>query len=165
MHRWKSQSHGAALRALLVAALLPSPRLARAQGAVDTLPERVVAQVYDALNRCDRAAYYSWFAPVWYHSGMEDTSKAATRRTREEVSREAPRGTWWASCGDTPGKAEEGPITMTRQMVLGPYVVVEEAVRNGLYVLLDIYEVRHGKVVHEWESGDYSRWGRTPAAR
>jgi hypothetical protein len=32
-------------------------------------------------------------------------------------------------------------------------------------VLLDIYEVRRGKVVHEWESRDYSRWSQTPSHR
>lgn len=42
--------------------------------------------------------------------------------------------------------------------MLGPYVVVEEAVMGGCQMILDVYEVRHGKVVHEWESGDYSRW-------
>ncbi len=149
---------------LLAVAFLPLPRLARAQAVADTLPERVVAQVYDAINRCDREAYYSWFAPVWYHSGMEDsTTPATTRHTRDEVSREAPRGTWFSSCRDTPQQAADGPVKATRQIVLGPYVVIEEAVRGGLYLLLDIYEVRHGKVVHEWESQDYSRWNRTPA--
>jgi hypothetical protein len=147
---------------LLAVASLPLAGLARAQAAADTLPERVVAQVYDAINRCDRVAYYSWFAPVWYHSGMEDSSAAATmRQTHDEVSREAPPGTWFSSCRDSPQPAAEGPVRATRQIVLGPYVVIEEAVRDGLYVLLDIYEVRHGKIVHEWESQDYSRWSRS----
>jgi len=29
---------------------------------------------------------------------------------------------------------------------------------DGRHVILDIYEVRGGKVVHQWESGDYARW-------
>ena len=40
--------------------------------------------------------------------------------------------------------------------------MIEEAVKNGRYVLLNIYEVRRGKVVHEWESADYSRRTRPP---
>jgi hypothetical protein len=142
-------------------ALLLLARMARAQAAADTPPERVVAQVYDAINRCDRVAYYSWFAPVWYHSGMEDSSTAATLRTHDELSQAAAPATWFASCGDTPRAQPDGPVEAIRQIVLGPYVVVEEAVMGGRYVLLDIYEVRHGKVVHEWESHDYSRWRQT----
>jgi hypothetical protein len=149
---------------LLAVALLPLARLACAQATADTLPEQVVAQVYDAINRCDRVAFYSLFAPVWYHSGMEDSSApAVTRNTRDEVSRPAAPGTWFSSCKDSPPPAADGPVKATRQMVLGPYVVIEEAVRNGLYVLLDIYEVRQGKIVHEWESQNYSRWSRSPA--
>jgi hypothetical protein len=95
---------------------------------------------------------------------MEDSSTATTtRHTRDEVNREAPPGTWFSSCRNNPQTAADGPVEATRQIVVGPYVVIEEAVRNGLYLLLDIYEVRHGKVVHEWESQDYSRWKRTPA--
>jgi len=45
-----------ALRLLLLIALLPS-RTAYAQAKPDTLPERVIEQVYDAINRCDRAAW------------------------------------------------------------------------------------------------------------
>ena len=147
------------LRLLLAATLLPC--LARAQAAADTLPERVVEQVYDAINRCDRMAYHALFAPVWYHSAMEDSSTAAVRHTREEVSREVPPATWWASCGDTPRTVPDGPVQSIRRIVLGPYVVIEESVRDGRYVLLDIYEVRQGKVVHQWESRDYSSWTQT----
>jgi hypothetical protein len=42
--------------------------------------------------------------------------------------------------------------------VVGPFVVVDEAVMDGRHVILNIYEVRGGKVVHQWESGDDAHW-------
>ena len=50
-------------------------------------------------------------------------------------------------------------------IVLGPYVVDEQGPEDGGYVHLDILEVRHGKIVHEWESDDYSSWSKVPAGR
>jgi hypothetical protein len=150
---------------LFTMALLLLSRPGDAQTAADTLPERVVANIYDAINHCDRKAWYSWFAPVWYHSRMEDSSSGATRRTGDEADRKAAPGTWFASCGDTPRVEADGPVEATRKLVLGPYVVVEEAVMGGRHVILDIYEVRQGKVVHEWESSDYSRWIQSPLPR
>jgi hypothetical protein len=138
-------------------ALLLSPRTAQAQTGADTLPERVVMHIYDAINHCDRAAWYSWFAPVWYHSAMEDAPASATRRTHDEVNRKAAPGTWFASCGDAPRAEADGPVAAVGKLVLGPFVVVEEAVMSGRHVILDIYEVRQGKVVHQWESGDVRR--------
>lgn len=43
-------------------------------------------------------------------------------------------------------------------LVVGPFVVVDEAAMDGRHVILDIYEVRGGKVVHQWESGDDAHW-------
>lgn len=148
---------------LFAAALLAPPRRARAQAATDTLPERVVAQAYDAVNRCDRTAYYSLFAPAWYHSVMEDSSEAATRQTREKAIRELDPKSWWAACGDKPRTASPNPLKMIRRIVLGPYVVDEQGPQGGSYIHLDIFEVRDGKIVHEWESNDYSSWSRIPA--
>ena len=145
-------------RMLLTMALLLLSRPVGAQTAPDTLPERVVAHIYDAINHCDRKAWYSWFAPVWYHSDMEDSSAAVTRRASEEAGRKAEPGTWFASCGDAPRAEASGPVEATRKLVVGPFVVVEEAVVDGRHVILDIYEVRGGKAVHQWESGDYARW-------
>jgi len=155
--------HGSLM--LLLAAALPAlPRLAHAQAAADTLPERVVAQVYDAINR-DRMAFYSLFAPVWYHSVMEDSSKAATRLTRDKALRELDPNSWWASCGDKPRTASPNPLKMFRRIVLGPYVVDEQGPEGGGYLHLDVLEVRHGKIVHEWESNDYSNWSRVPSGQ
>jgi hypothetical protein len=148
---------------LLTPALVALPRLARAQAADDTLPERVVAQAYDAVNRCDRSAYYSLFAPVWYHSVMEDSSEVATRQTRDKAIRELDPKSWWAACGDKPRTASPNPLKMIRRIVLGPYIVDEQGPEGGSLIHLDIFEVRHGKIVHEWESDNYASWNRGPS--
>lgn len=44
-------------------------------------------------------------------------------------------------------------------------MVDEQSVKAGEYVHLDMFEVRGGKIVHEWESDVYSRWRRKPAGR
>jgi hypothetical protein len=150
---------------LLAAALLAVTRPARAQAAADTLPERVVAQAYEAINRCDRGAYYSLFAPVWYHSVMEDSSQAATPQSRGKAIRELDPKSWWATCGDKPRPKEtnRGSYSMIRRIVLGPYVVDEAGPVRGDFVHVDIVEVRHGKIVHEWESDNYASWSRGPS--
>lgn len=132
---------------LLAMAPLALARPAGAQRAADTLPERVVQRAYQAFNRADAAAFYSFFAPLWYHSGMEDSSLAATRRTREDAARELAQ--WWATGGNRTA------VRMLHRIVVGPYVVDEQAVMlpGSRDLHLDIFEVRHGKIVHEWESG------------
>lgn len=121
---------------LTVATVLP--RVASAQTAADTLPERVVDRVYEAINRCDVAAFNSLFAPVVYGSAMEDSTLAPRRRAAQDIS-------GWC-------KPPKVRFKMVHRIVLGPYVVDEQAVVERGASHLDIFEVRGGKVVHEWES-------------
>jgi hypothetical protein len=123
----------------------PTPYAAATQTAADTLPERVVAQAYDAFNRADAAAFFSFFAPTWYHSVMEDTVAGPSRRVREDSSRDLTQH--WANGGTKP------TLKVVRRLVLGPYVVDEQVREPGGTLHLDIFEVRKGKIVHEWESG------------
>jgi hypothetical protein len=127
---------------LLTAATTALPRAGAAQAAPDTLPERVVERTYDAVNRCDAAAYGSFFAPVHYHSIMVDTTRVATRQSRDGVIRDLPH---WC-------KSPKVRFKMIRRIVLGPYVVDEQDVVEQGAAHLDIFEVRNGKIVHEWES-------------
>jgi hypothetical protein len=126
----------------LVMAAGTVPAAAGAQAAADTLPERVVERTYDAVNRCDAAAYGSFFAPVHYHSIMVDTTRVATRQSRDGVIRALPH-----YC-----KSPKVRFKMIRRIVLGPYVVDEQDVVEQGAAHLDIFEVRKGKIVHEWES-------------
>ena len=122
---------------LLTAATTALPRAGAAQAAADTLPERVVDRMYEAINRCDVAAFNALFAPVVYGSAMEDSTVAPRRRSAQDLS--------WC-------KQPKVRFKMIRRIVLGPYVVDEQDVVERGKAHLDIFEVRNGKIVHEWES-------------
>ena len=122
---------------LLLTATAALPRAGAAQAAADTLPERVVDRVYEAINRCDVAAFNSLFAPVVYGSAMEDSTVAPRRRSAQDLS--------WC-------KHPKVRFKMIHRIVLGPYVVDEQDVVEQGKAHLDIFEVRNGKIVHEWES-------------
>ena len=126
------------LTLFLVMAAGTVPAAAGAQATADTLPERVVDRTYDAINRCDVAAFNSLFAPVVYGSAMEDSTVAPRRRTAQDIS-------GWR-------KPPKVRFKMIRRIVLGPYVVDEQGVVEKGKSHLDIFEVRKGKIVHEWES-------------
>jgi hypothetical protein len=123
---------------LLLAMAAALPAAMGAQTAADPLPERVVDRTYDAINRCDVAAFNSLFAPVVYGSAMEDSTVAPRRRTAQDIS-------GWC-------KPPKVRFKMIHRIVLGPYVVDEQAVVEQGKAHLDIFEVRKGKIVHEWES-------------
>jgi hypothetical protein len=123
---------------LLLAMAAALPAAMGAQTAADTLPERVVDRTYDAINRCDVAAFNSLFAPVVYGSAMEDSTVAPRRRTAQDIS-------GWC-------KPPKVRFKMIHRIVLGPYVVDEQDVVEQGKAHLDIFEVRKGKIVHEWES-------------
>jgi hypothetical protein len=145
------------LTMLFPVVLLGVPRVAPAQS--DTLPERVVTQAYEAVQRCDRTAYYSLFAPVWYYSKLEDSTTIAARRSRDQALRVLDPRSGWAECGDKP-RAPRGNYNVLHRIVLGPYVVDET---GGQYIHLDIFEVRHGRIIHEWESDNYASWSHSPS--
>lgn len=123
---------------LLTVAMAALPRAGAAQAAADTLPERVVDRIYETINRCDVAAFNSLFAPVVYGSAMEDSTVAPRRRSAQDIS-------GWC-------KQPKVRFKMIHRIVLGPYVVDEQAVVDKGAAHLDIFEVRNGKIVHEWES-------------
>jgi hypothetical protein len=116
----------------------------RAQTSADTLPERVVSQAYDAFNRHDPAAFLSFFAPVWYHTTLSDSVAGPRRQVREENIRDYTAGD---AFGNKP------TITVTRRLVVGPYVIDDQVRGRDSTRRLDIFEVRQGKIIHEWESG------------
>jgi hypothetical protein len=122
---------------LLTAATAALSRAGAAQAPADTSPERVVDRMYEAINRCDVAAFNSLFAPVVYGSAMEDSTVAPRRRSAQDLS--------WC-------KQPKVRFKMIRRIVLGPYVVDEQDVVEQGAAHLDIFEVRKGMIVHEWES-------------
>jgi hypothetical protein len=127
----------------LLLTLVPA-RAIWAQAAADTLPERVVSQAYNAFNRHDPVAFLSYFAPVWHSTVLEDTTAAPKRQVREENIRDYVAVNAFAT---------KPTITVARRMVVGPYVIDEQVRGPDGNRHLDIFEVRKGKIVREWESG------------
>ena len=117
---------------------------AHAQATSDTLPKRVVSQAYDAFNRHDPLAFLSFFAPVWYHTALEDTAATPRRQVEDENIRDFLAMKAFAT---------QPTITVTRRMVVGPYVIDEQVRGPDRSRRLQIFEVRQGKIVQEWESG------------
>ena len=138
------------LSALCILAL--SPRLAsaqsRQQGATrdmrDTLPVRVVQRMTDAYNRRDAPGLFAEIDTLFFHDQLSDTTH--TRHgTPEQIYG------WFADSAKT--SPNLGRIDVVRRIEHGPFVVqLYDMVLNGKRTpRLDIFEVRHGKVVHEWE--------------
>ena len=117
---------------------------AHAQATSDTLPKRVVSQAYDAFNRHDPLAFLSFFAPVWYHTTLEDPGAAPKRQVQDENIRDFLAMKAFAS---------KPTIRVTRRMVVGPFVIDEQVRDPDRSRHLEIFEVRQGKIVREWESG------------
>jgi hypothetical protein len=117
---------------------------AQAQAGSDTLPKQVVSRAYDAFNRHDPLGFLSFFAPVWYHRILADTAAPPRRQVEDENIRDFLAMKVFAA---------KPTIRVTRRMVVGPYVIDEQIRGPDGSRHLDIFEVREGKIVQEWESG------------
>jgi hypothetical protein len=127
-----------------------TPRAARTQAQQqgrrepnDTLPARVIQRGMDAYNKRDAKAFLATMDSLLIHDRVGDTT-VRQRGTPQEIYG------WFADSAKT-GRA--GRIDVVRRVEHGPYVVLlYDLVLDGKRTpKLDIFEVRHGKVVHEWE--------------
>jgi hypothetical protein len=129
---------------LLVAIPAVVQGAAGAQGVRDTLPESIVSQAYEAFNRHEPAAFLAYFAPVWHYTALGDTAAGPKRHTREQELRDYLA---------VDAFRNKPTISVVRRLVVGPYVIDEQLRGRDSTRRLDIFEVRQGKIVHEWESG------------
>ena len=112
----------------------------------DTLPIRVVQRVTDAYNKRDAAAFFANLDTVLLHDRLTDTTAVRRRGTSQEIYG------WFADSLKSGGTVAH--IDVIRRVEHGPYVVqLYDLVLNGGKRIpsIDIFEVRHGKIVHEWE--------------
>jgi hypothetical protein len=151
-YRASAAASGATRHKLIVVLLLLgifAPRVAQTQAQQkrrdpnDTLPVRVIQRGTDAYNKGDVAAFFATMDSVLVHDRIGD-STVRQRGTPREVYG------WFADSAKT---GHTGGIEVVRRVEHGPYVVqLYDLVLNGKRrPSLDIFEVRHGKVVHEWE--------------
>ena len=109
----------------------------------DTLPERVVQRVLDAYNHHDVAAIEAEYDTVYVHENMAEMTGP------HPVLRMAMRDSLILALQGI----KDARMKLSRRTVAGPvvadlYVVTANGRKRKL---LDIYEVRHGKIVREWE--------------
>lgn len=109
---------------------------------LDTLPANVARRALEAYNRNDVPAYYANFDSVFVHEVLGDTTKRFS-------------GTPTQIYGSLPEDFAKNKMRteLKQQIVNGPFVVqLYDFIQNGKRSShLDILEVRHGKIVHEWE--------------
>jgi hypothetical protein len=108
----------------------------------DTLPLSVARASLDAYDRHDVAALIASYDTLVVHEMLGDSSKRMTATPQQA----------WAGIADYFAK-NKVHAELKQQIVSGPFVVfLYDFIENDKRTPhIDIYEVRHGKIVHEWD--------------
>jgi hypothetical protein len=139
-------------RRLLIAVLIgiTAPTFTYAQNGTsgrndpDTLPDRVARSALEAYNRHDVNALAAFYDTITVHEMLGDSARRFVGTPSQNV----------AALPDYFAK-NQVHAELKQQIVSGPFVVqLYDFIENGKRTPhLDIYEVRHGKIVHEWDQG------------
>ena len=127
---------------------LLAPAVSYAQSAVradqDTLPANVAKRSLEAYNRHDVNALASYYDTLSTHELLGD-SAARFKGTTTQM---------FAGMADYLNK-NNVRVELKQQIVSGRFVVqLYDFIENGKRTPhLEIYEVRHGKIVHDWDQG------------
>jgi hypothetical protein len=116
-----------------------------AAGARDTMPEHVIARGDDLFNRQDGQGLAALYAPDAYGSSFASDSTGVPRAWGPD-SVLAMVQRYWA------GQKGRPRIRVTKRLASGPFVAVayEYTDDSGTKPFFEVYEVRNGKIVHEW---------------
>ncbi len=144
---------------LVIAASTAVPRPVAAQ-AEDTLPEHVVDRFLAAFMRHDVTAVIALWDTVSYFQDLAVPPTGVRRGTLEDRARAM------LNSSAAPDPRGPGHRDVIRRMVVGRFVVSHIAVwwdppygDTHNFQKLEIYEVRNGKIVAEWD-GQYTAAGR-----
>lgn len=123
------------------------PLTMRAQANIrstDTLPVNVVQRGMDAYNRRDVDAMAALYDTVVVHESLVDSTGP------QRMSRAAVRDGILKSFQ----QARNSKLTLVKRIATGPFVVdVYDLAMDGKRSRhLDLFEVRKGKIVREWEN-------------
>lgn len=131
-----------------VGCLFGSPKLASSQvqqgkAKADTMPATVVQRYFDAYNRHDLNGVAVSYDSVYLHDNLGD-GKGTTSMTRAAML-DAQTAFYQ--------KYKDAHAKLLSRMTNGPFVVdmYEWVYKGEKHRHLDMYEVRQGKIVHEWE--------------
>ena len=156
---------------LLVGVLVsfPAASMSGAQTLEDTLPVRVVERMFDAFNRGDQVTRSRLHDSVYYFQDLMVPPPGDTRRPNA-VSAEERARTWQGyiteSRFDTLASRSRKVL---QRLVAGRFVVYHIAVlfepphRDHSFEKLEVYEVKNGKIVAEYD-GQYTGSGRPTVA-
>jgi hypothetical protein len=110
----------------------------------DTLPGNVARRALEAYNRHDVTALTAFYDTVTVHEMLGDSASRVMGTPGQMVG----------SLSDYFAK-NKVRAELKQQLVSGRFVVqLYDFIENGKRAPhLDIYEVRHGKIVHEWDQG------------
>ena len=109
----------------------------------DTLPQKVVQRALDGFNHHDVVAVESEYEPTYLYQNLADSAGPKL------ISRVAMRDSLILVFQ----RAKDAKLRLSKRVLNGPLV-------TDFYVTLlngkkrkhvDLYEVRHGKIVREWE--------------
>jgi hypothetical protein len=109
----------------------------------DTLPQKVVQRALDGYNHHDVVAIEAEHQPTYLYQNLSDSAGPRL------VSRVDVRDSLILVFQ----RAKDAKLTLSKRVLTGP-IVTDFYVRktNGRKVKhMNIYEVRHGKIVREWE--------------
>jgi hypothetical protein len=154
---------------LFAAGLLIVPCAAAAQAPTDTLPVHVVERMLDAFDRGDQAARSRLYDSVYYFQDLMVPPPGDPKRPKAMVAEERARQ-WQRYIAESrfdtlPQRSRK----VLQRMVVGRFVVYHIAVgfkpphEENSFEKLEVYEVKNGKIVAEYD-GQYTASGRAAAA-
>ncbi|HJQ09755.1 MAG TPA: nuclear transport factor 2 family protein [Gemmatimonadaceae bacterium] len=132
----------------VISAISPAPTYAQSQTtarhAGDTLPDHIARRALEAYNRHDVPALLSFYDTVFVHEMLGD-STGRFKGTPDQT---------YAGLADYFAKNKVS-AELKQQMVSGPLVVqLYDFIENGKRTPhIEVVEVRHGKIVHDWDQG------------
>ena len=108
----------------------------------DTLPQKVVQRALDGYNHHDVVAIEAEYLPTYLYQNLSDSAGPRL------VSRVDVRDSLILVFQ----RAKDAKLTLSKRVLTGPIVTdFYVAKANGRKVKhLNMYEVRHGKIVREW---------------
>lgn len=135
----------------------------------DTLPVRVVDRMFDAFNRGDQITRSTLYDSVYYFQDLQVPPPGNPARPAAMSARERARA-WQANITEArfdtlPRRSRK----VLQRMVVGRFVVYHIAVlfepphEDHSFEKLEVYEVKNGKIVAEYD-GQFIASGRPKAA-
>jgi hypothetical protein len=132
-------------RTLIMLCVLTSPLAPQQPATVDS-PAATIAREYAALNRHDLDGVFAVYADSLTYGSLGDSTLP------KATSKNKLRADFAPFLQQNP----HGHVVVTHEIVVGPFVIAVERMTGAAdgqpFVLVDISEVRHGRVVAELET-------------